>query len=90
MISRPIRPGFAGANVSRGWARDAHLPALRRPPRFVIAGPPASMAQACAQRAEDLGSGARALPGFEDKLRVTRLIEAIDVASETGRRQEQS
>jgi predicted dehydrogenase len=32
----PLRIGIAGANAMRGWARDAHLPALRRLPGLSI------------------------------------------------------
>lgn len=33
---RPLRLGFAGANVERGWARDAHFPALRALPGLTV------------------------------------------------------
>lgn len=32
MSDRPLRIGFAGANAQRGWARDAHLAAVRALP----------------------------------------------------------
>jgi predicted dehydrogenase len=34
----PLRVGLVGGNPERGWARDAHAPALRALPRFTIAG----------------------------------------------------
>lgn len=36
MNGEPVRLGIVGANVERGWARDAHLPALQRQSRFEI------------------------------------------------------
>lgn len=36
-MTSPIRLGIVGANAQRGWARDAHLPALAQNPRFAIA-----------------------------------------------------
>jgi len=32
----PLRLGFAGANVERGWARDAHFPALQALPELAV------------------------------------------------------
>lgn len=38
MTKAPLRVGIVGANAERGWAKDAHLPALRGSPRFELAG----------------------------------------------------
>ncbi|TVV76641.1 Gfo/Idh/MocA family protein [Sphingomonas solaris] len=32
----PLRIGFAGGNATRGWARDAHLPAIRALPGLAV------------------------------------------------------
>lgn len=37
MANAPVRVGIVGANPERGWARDAHLAALRALPQFTIA-----------------------------------------------------
>ena len=36
MTIRPLRIGFAGANASRGWAKDAHLAAVQAAPGLSI------------------------------------------------------
>lgn len=36
MTAPPFRIGFAGANVERGWARDAHFPALKALPGLAV------------------------------------------------------
>ncbi len=36
-MSSPIRVGIVGANVDRGWARDAHIAALAALPQFTLA-----------------------------------------------------
>lgn len=36
MTVTPLRIGFAGANVERGWARDAHFPALKALPGLCV------------------------------------------------------
>lgn len=36
MPPAPLRIGFAGANVERGWARDAHFPALKALPGLQV------------------------------------------------------
>jgi predicted dehydrogenase len=37
MTKPPLRVGIVGANAARGWAKDAHVPALRGLPRFALA-----------------------------------------------------
>lgn len=36
MTQTPLRIGFAGANVERGWARDTHFPALKALPGLSV------------------------------------------------------
>ena len=36
-MTGPIRVGIVGANAERGWARDAHLEALRALPQYTLA-----------------------------------------------------
>ncbi|TVV75962.1 Gfo/Idh/MocA family protein [Sphingomonas solaris] len=36
MTNAPLRIGFAGANAERGWARDAHLRAVRAVPDLTV------------------------------------------------------
>ena len=57
--SGTIRVGTVGANAERGWARDAHLNALRSLPQFKIAAVSARN-QAQAQAAADHFGAARA------------------------------
>jgi predicted dehydrogenase len=52
-----------------------------------LKGPPANVAETYARLAEDLRTGGRTLPDFEDARRLTRLLDAIDRASDTGQRQ---
>jgi predicted dehydrogenase len=52
-----------------------------------LKGPPANVAETYARLAQDLRTGARTLPDFEDARRLTHLLDAIDRASATGRRQ---
>lgn len=52
----PIRLGIVGANVERGWARDAHLPALQQQSRFVISAVSARSQQQADAAAAHFGS----------------------------------
>lgn len=67
-MSDPIRLGIVGANVDRGWARDAHLPALQRQSRFAIA--------AVSARSQDKADAAAAhfgaAKGYGDSLALVR------------------
>ena len=36
MSGKPLRVGIIGANAERGWAHDAHIPALAKLPRFQV------------------------------------------------------
>jgi len=53
-----------------------------------LSGPPANLAEAYARFARDIASGERTVPDFADAVRLTRLLDAIDVAGDTGLRQQ--
>jgi predicted dehydrogenase len=52
-----------------------------------LRGPPANVAEIYASLARNLRSGRRELADFDDAVRLTRLLDAIDLASATGQRQ---
>jgi predicted dehydrogenase len=52
-----------------------------------LTGPPANVAETYARFADDISTGKRTVPDFDLALRLTRLLDAIDAASEEGRRQ---
>jgi len=54
----PLRIGFAGANATRGWARDAHLGAIGAMPNLVV--------QAVSARTSEIAVDAKALFGAVD------------------------
>ena len=78
MSIAPIRVGIVGANPERGWARDAHLAALRALPQFAIA--------AVSARTQDMAEAAAAhfgaARGFGDSLELVRDPE-VDVVAVT-------
>lgn len=74
MTSAPIRVGIVGANPERGWARDAHLAALRALPDFAIAAVSARTQQIADEAAPHFG----AARGFGDSLELVRDPE-VDV-----------
>ena len=55
MSRTPLRIGFAGANATRGWAKDAHLGAINAVPDLVV--------QAVSARTQEIADGAKALFG---------------------------
>ncbi|GGA37272.1 Gfo/Idh/MocA family protein [Sphingomonas psychrolutea] len=63
-----FRIGIAGANAERGWARDAHLRAIRAIPDLAI--------QAVSARTQAIANGAAALFGatsaYDDSIALTR------------------
>lgn len=75
---RPLRIGIVGANAERGWARDAHLPALNRLPGLAISAVSART-QALAEAAAPLFGHARA---FGDTLALVRDPE-VDIVAVT-------
>jgi predicted dehydrogenase len=52
-----------------------------------LAGPPANVAETWARFAGDIRAGTRTVPDFDLALRLTHVLDAIDAASEQGRRQ---
>lgn len=74
----PLRIGFAGANAERGWAKDAHFPALKALPGLAI--------HAVSARSQDLADAAAAAYGaasaFGDSLAMARDPQ-VDVVAVT-------
>ena len=68
MTVTPLRIGFAGANAERGWARDAHLAAIRAIPGLTIS--------AVSARTQEIADGAAVLFGaanaYNDSLALAR------------------
>jgi predicted dehydrogenase len=64
------------------------VPPIPEPAAPDLSGPPANVAEAYHRLAEDIRSGTRTLPDFEDAVRLTALLETIDTASATGQRQQ--
>ncbi|HEX8058394.1 MAG TPA: Gfo/Idh/MocA family oxidoreductase [Novosphingobium sp.] len=78
MAEAPIRMGFAGANAERGWARDAHFPALQ-----ALAG---LKVHAVSARTQDIAEGAAkafgASKAYANSLEMARDHE-VDVVAVT-------
>ena len=53
-----------------------------------LEGNPLNVAQLWAQFEADIRTGSRTVPSFDTALRLTRLLDAVDAASETGRTME--
>jgi predicted dehydrogenase len=77
-MSAPIRVGIVGANPVRGWARDAHLAALRGLPQFALTAVSARTPAAAAAAAAAFG----APRAFDDSLALVRDPE-VDVVTIT-------
>lgn len=77
-MSGPLRVGIVGANAQRGWARDAHVPALKALAQFEIVAISART-QALADEALEIFGAERA---FGDSLAMVRDPE-IDVVTVT-------
>jgi len=78
MAGRPLRIAIAGANAERGWARDAHLPALARLPGLEIHAVSARTQEIADQAAKAFG----AAKAYGDTLAMVRDPE-IDIVSVT-------
>ena len=78
MSSTPLRVGIVGANPERGWAKDAHVAALRSLPRFTLAGTSARTLEIAEAAAQAFGA-ARA---FNDTFELVRSPD-IDVVAVT-------
>lgn len=78
MNSKPFRVGIVGANAHRAWAHDAHIPALKGMPDFVLS--------AVSARTQDLADEAAAAFGvpraFGDSLALVRDPD-IDIVAVT-------
>jgi predicted dehydrogenase len=74
----PLRIGFAGANADRGWARDAHLAAIKTIPDLTIA--------AVSARTQEIADGAAVMFGasaaYADSLELAR-DPAVDIVAVT-------
>jgi predicted dehydrogenase len=78
MGEAPLRIGIAGANMERGWARDAHLPALRTLPGLAIH----AVSARTREIAEAAASGFGAARAYDDSLALARDPE-IDIVAVT-------
>lgn len=78
MTRAPLRMGFAGANAARGWARDAHFPALRALPGLAIHAVSARTQDIADEAAEAFG----ATMAYADSLEMAR-DPAVDVVAVT-------
>jgi predicted dehydrogenase len=74
MSKKPIRLGIVGANAERGWAKDAHVPALKHLPRFQIA----AVSAPTQERAEAAAKAFGAAHAFGDSLKLVKSPE-VDV-----------
>jgi predicted dehydrogenase len=63
------------------------LEELPEPVAPALVGPPANVAETYAVLAREIEEGTFTLPDFARAVRLTRLLDAIDAASDTGRRQ---
>lgn len=68
MISNPLRLGIVGASAERGWAKDAHLPALAHLPRFRIS----SVSAPTLERAQAAATAFGAAHAFDDSVALAR------------------
>ncbi len=77
-MTAPLRIGFAGANPERGWARDAHFPALKALPGLAV--------HAVSARTQDIADAAAgafgAVRAFDDSLTMARDPQ-IDIVAVT-------
>ncbi|MBW8755728.1 MAG: Gfo/Idh/MocA family oxidoreductase [Sphingomonadales bacterium] len=78
MAASPLRIGFAGANAERGWARDAHFPALHALPGLEVLAVSARTQEIADEAAKAFG----ALTAYADSLEMARDPE-VDVVAVT-------
>jgi predicted dehydrogenase len=78
MTDTPLRLAFAGANSERGWARDAHLAAIRAIPDLVV-GAVSARTQALADAAAEVFGAPKA---YGDSLEMVRDPD-IDIVAVT-------
>jgi predicted dehydrogenase len=80
MGENPLRVGIVGANAERGWAREAHIPALAKLPRFKVA----AVSSRLPEVAEAAGKAWGAESVYNDSLELVESPE-IDIATITVR-----
>ncbi len=68
MNASPLRLGIVGAHAERGWAKDAHVPALKHLPRFQIS----SVSAPTLERAQTAAKAFGAAHAFDDSLALTK------------------
>lgn len=78
MAAFPLRIGIAGANVERGWARDAHFPALRALPGLSVHAVSARTREMAEAAARKFG----ALRAYADSVQMARDPD-IDIVAVT-------
>ena len=76
-MSKPIGVGIIGANAERGWARDAHIPALAALPQFRLAAVSTSRVETASVAAAHYG-----VPGFASAEELVACPE-VDLVSVT-------
>jgi predicted dehydrogenase len=67
-MNAPVRVGIVGANASRGWALDAHIPALKRLPEFALV----AVSARSQELADEAGAAFGAQRAFGDSLKMVR------------------
>lgn len=82
-LGRPIGVGVVGANPDAGWARYTHLPAVQASPAFDLVAV-SSRRRASAEAAAQAFGAAHA---FADALALPRVLDAVERAAASGRRQ---
>lgn len=85
-MQAPIRVGIIGANHERGWAFDAHLPALRHSDRFVISAV-AARSQTSAKQAAGVFGAARSYGNANDLAQdpeIDLVVVAVRVQEHAG------
>jgi predicted dehydrogenase len=84
-----VSGGRAGGYQVGGLALEASFPCEPTPEPVAkdLVGPPLNVAECYARFAADIRSGACTVPDFDVAVRVTRVLDAIDRASDEGRRQ---
>jgi predicted dehydrogenase len=80
MNKAPLRLGIVGAHHERGWAKDAHIPALAHLPRFKIS----AVSAPTIARAQTAASAFGAAHAFDDSLALTKSPD-VDVVVVTVR-----
>ncbi|HEX7743171.1 MAG TPA: Gfo/Idh/MocA family oxidoreductase [Sphingobium sp.] len=76
--------GYQGGNLIVTTSTEA----AAQPPDIApeLKGPPANVSELYAALANDIRTDARTVPDFDRAVRLTRLLDAIDAASDSGRR----